>query len=213
MDPRKLSEADKHLIYGLLLKTKRSSRQERKLLAVVRSSMDIDAKITAILRLTRARMLDEPDMDGLEPGAAGPGSPESGSPAPRKRTRRESVVVVDSRAEIAGLLKKSSLKRSLSFSRISEPYDAIPLISTLRARLVIVNEVLGTEEEYSRYFWVCRAIHRHVRLIFLGKPQFAIALDPCFGENTRFLEKPLSFEKLEESARELLQHRESQVER
>ena len=206
MDPLKLSEADKHLIYGLLLKTKRSGRQERKLLAIVRSPMEIDAKITAILRLTRARMLNEPDADSRKDG-------EPGAAAPRKKSRRENVVVVDSRAEIATLLKKSSLKRSLLFSRVSERYDAIPLISELRAPLVIVNEVLETQEEYSRYFWICRAIHRRVRVIFLGRPSFAVAVGRGFGENTRFLEKPLSFEKLEESSRELLQRQESQVER
>jgi hypothetical protein len=206
MDPVKLSQADKHLIYGLLLKTNRSGRQERKLLAIVRSSMDLDARIAAILRLTRARTFDEPDAGGQDG--------EQGTvPPPRRKTCKDNVVVVDSRAEIASLLKKSSLKRSLSFSRVSERYDAVPLISALRARLVIVNEVLESEEEYSRYFWVCRAIHRPVRVIFLGRPAFAVAAGPGFEESTRFLDKPLSFERLEEISRELLQRQGSQVQR
>jgi len=205
MDPHKLSEADKHLIYGLLLKRKRSGRQERKVLTIVRSSMDLDAKIEAIVRVMRAHILNQPDTDG-RPG----GEPGSSAPA-RKKARAENVIVVDSRAEIAGLLKKSALKRLVSFSRVSEPYDAVPLIPALHARLIIVNEVLESDEEYSRYFWVCRAVDRRVRVIFLGKPAFPVAGGQGFDENTRFLEKPLSFEKLEESARGLLANEESAV--
>jgi hypothetical protein len=51
-----LPEADKHLIYGLLLRKKRSRAQERKVLLIVRSSMDLAARIEAILRISRARV-------------------------------------------------------------------------------------------------------------------------------------------------------------
>jgi hypothetical protein len=207
MDPRNLSEADKHLIYGLLLKKKRSGRQERKVLGIVRSSLELEAKIEAILRVTRAHMPDQPGAFSQHEEGRDAARP------PRRKARRENVVVVDARAEIAGLLKKSSLKRRLSFSRVSERYDAVPLISALHARLVIVNELLAWEEEYSRYFEVCRAVHHGVRVIFLGKPPFEVGGGPGFGEGTRFLAKPLSFEKLEESAKELLQRQGSCVER
>jgi len=206
MDPQKLTEADKHLVYGLLLKKKRTGRQERKVLGIVRSSMEIAAKITAILQVTRAQILSEHDR--MERGAS---RPRLGL-APRRKVKKENVLIVDARAEIADLLKKSSLKRSLSFSRVSERYDAVQFIFALRVRLIIVNEVLPSEEEYSRYFSVCRAIQPGVRIVFLGKPPYVVAGGPGFRENTRFLEKPLSFEGLEESAKELLSHADSRVE-
>ncbi len=197
MDPRNLSEADKHLIYGLLLKKKRFGSQERKVLGIVRSSMDLDAKIQAILRVTRAHMLldrEESSQDG------GPGR----APAARRKRKMQNALVVDARAEIAGLLKKCSLKRDLSFSRLAERYDAVHLISSLRTRLVIVNEVLSAEEEYSRYFEICRAIEPGIRIIFLGLPPYKVQAGSAFEKSTRFLSKPLNLEKLEESARELL---------
>jgi 2,3-bisphosphoglycerate-independent phosphoglycerate mutase len=48
MDLSALSEADTHLIYGLLLKKKRSRSQDRKVLSIVRSSMELKDKIQAI---------------------------------------------------------------------------------------------------------------------------------------------------------------------
>jgi len=205
MDPEKLSEADKHLVYGLLLKKKRTGRQERRVLGIVRSSMEIGAKITAILQVTRAQIASEYERAERRSNRTRLGL------APRRKVKKENVVVVDVRAEIADLLKKSSLKRSLSFLRISERYDAVQVIFALRVGLIIVNEVLPSAEEYARYVSVCRAIQPGVRIIFLGRPSFVVTGGPGFQDTTRFLEKPLSFEKLEESARLLLGHADSSV--
>ena len=51
MDSGNLSQADKYLLYGLLLKKKRSHTEDRKLIAIMRSSRDLDEKIEAILAL------------------------------------------------------------------------------------------------------------------------------------------------------------------
>ncbi len=193
VNPQDLPEADKHLIYGLLLKKKRSGAQERKVLSIVRSSMDLGGKIQAILGVTRAQILREPER-------AAPPARDFG----RGPSKMQNALVVDARAEIARLLKKCPLKREISFTRIGERYDAVHLIGTLRTRLIIVNEVLPTEEEYSRYFEICRVIEPGVRIIFLGQPAKPVQAGPAFEKNTRFLSKPLNIGRLEESARDLL---------
>ena len=139
MDPQGLSEADKHLMYGLLLKKKLSGAQARKVLVIVRSSMDLAAKIQAILQVTRAQLFKEPDR---APQGAGEPSQGQAAGAPRKG-KKQNALIVDERAEIAGLLKKCSLRRDLFFSRIADRYDAVHLIPSLRARLVICERGPG----------------------------------------------------------------------
>jgi hypothetical protein len=206
MELQKLSEADKHLIYGLLLKKKRSGWQERKVLSIVRSSMELDAKIIAIQQVTRAQIVD-PDRP-IEGQTHEPGQGLFGR---RRQGKPRSVLVVDARAEIAGLLKKSSLKRHLFFSRVAERYEAVHLIPALRVKLIIVNETLSTAEEYSRYFEICSAVEPGIRIIFLGRPSHPIEIDSAFEKRSRFLPKPLNFEKLEEYTKELLGFPDSRV--
>ncbi len=197
MGLQELSEADKHLIYGLLLKKKRSRSQERRVLSVMRSSLDLAAKIEAILKVTRAQPLELPEGRAEETQAPG-------RLAGRPRKKRKAVLVVDVRAELTALLKKCSLKRELSFSRIVERFDAIQLIRSLRSRLIIVNEAFSTGEEYTRYFEICRAIEPGIRLIFLGGPAHLPEGSPAFRAAARSLAKPLNIERLEESVRDLL---------
>jgi hypothetical protein len=199
MGLHELPEADIHLIYGLLLKKKRSRAQERRVLSIVRSSMELAAKIEAILKVTRTHVLELPGShpeDNQAPGRV------LDRALPMKK--RKGVLIVDVRPELTGLLKKCSLKRELFFSRIGERFDAIHLIRSLRSRLIIVNESLSAEEEYARYFEICRAIEPGIRIIFLGLPAHPLEGSPAFRAATRSLPKPLNIEKLEESVRELL---------
>lgn len=199
MGLQELPEADKHLIYGLLLKKKRTRAQERRVLSIVRSSMELAAKIEAILKTTRAHVLELHESHPEE--NQGPGRILD-RPLPMKK--RKAVLVVDVRAELTSLLKKCSLKRVLSFSRIGERFDAIHLIRSLRCRLIIVNESFSAEEEYARYFEICRAIEPGIRIIFLGGMSHPREGSPAFRAATRSLSKPLNIERLEESVRELL---------
>jgi len=194
-----LPEADKHLIYGLLLKKKRSRAQERRVLSIVRSSLDLAAKIEAILKITRAQVLELPESHRDE--NQGPRRILDKAPPGKKR---KAVLVVDVRAELTALLKKCSLKRELSFSRIGERFDAIHLIRSLRSRLIIVNETFAADEEYTRYFEICKAIEPGIRIIFLGGPAHLPEWSPAFRTAARSLAKPLNIERLEESVRELL---------
>jgi hypothetical protein len=200
MGIQELPDADRHLIYGLLLRKKRTRAQERRVLSIVRSSMELTAKIEAILKITRAQVLELPDMP---PG----GSPGPGRFLPdkaRRMKKRKAVLVVDVRAELTSLLKKCPLKREISFSRIGERFDAIHLIRNLQARLIIVNEGFSSAEEYVRYFEICRAIEPAIRIIFLGEPAHPSDGSPAFRAATRSLPKPLNIENLEESVKELL---------
>lgn len=200
MGLQELPDADKHLIYGLLLRKKRTGAQERRVLSIVRSSMELVAKIEAILKISRAHLLSLPDR--LPEEAQGPGRflPDSAT----RMKKRKAVLVVDMRAELTGLLKKCSLKRELSFSLIGERFDAIHLIRSLQARLIIVNESFSSGEEYVRYFEICRAIEPAIRIIFLGEPAHPPVGSPAFHTTTRSLPKPLNIEKLQESVKELL---------
>ena len=58
MDVQHLSEADLHLVYGLLLKKRRSPSQDRKVLSIMRSEMDLPAKIQAIEKVSRVQVLE-----------------------------------------------------------------------------------------------------------------------------------------------------------
>ncbi|HYW85600.1 MAG TPA: hypothetical protein VFB30_20275 [Spirochaetia bacterium] len=200
MGLQELPEADKHLIYGLLLKKKRSRAQERRVLSVVRSSLELAAKIEAILKITRAQVLELPENHREE--SQGPHGRMRDKARPEKK--RTAVLVVDVRAELTTLLKKCALKRELSFSRIGERFDAIHLLRSLRSRLIIVNESFTAGEEYTRYFEICRAIEPGIRIIFLGGPAELPEWSPAFQAAARSLAKPLNIERLEEIVRELL---------
>jgi hypothetical protein len=200
MGIQELPEADKHLIYGLLLRKKRNRAQERRVLSIVRGSMDLAAKIEAMLKVTRAHLLSMPDMPRGESQGTGRFLPDGAS----RTKKRKAVLVVDVRAELTSLLKKCPLKREISFSRIGERFDAIHLIRSLQARLIIVNESFSSAEEYVRYFEICRAIEPAIRIIFLGEPAYPPEGSPAYRASTRCLPKPLNIENLEESVRELL---------
>jgi hypothetical protein len=198
MDSQGLPEADKHLIYGLLLKKKRSAAQERKALSIVRSALSLDAKIQAILQITRAQVLRLP-LDSEEK-VPGPGKISNQAASKKKRT---AALVVDSRTEITNLLKKCSLKREFSFFRVAERFDAVHLIPSFHARLIIVNDSFPDEGEYSRYFEICRAVEPAIRILYLGLPPQPVEAGPAFQASTRFLSKPLNVGVLEESVKAL----------
>jgi len=194
MDFSGLPEADQHLVYGLLLKKKRSRAQERKVLSVVRSEKSLAEKITTIVGLDRVKVLD------LAVGS--PAASATRSPAVQRK--RKAALVVDTRQEILRLLKKCTLKRDLAFSRADERYDALNLVLQTRARLVVVNEVFDKPEDYVRYFEICRAIVPGVRMVFLGQPPAVPEPSAHFAAATRFLPKPLNMGKLEEAVRTLM---------
>jgi hypothetical protein len=194
MESGNLSQADKHLLYGLLLKKKHSPAHDRKLISIVRSSLSLDEKIEAILALgepaeqrdqRRSRAGNRPDSDGT-----------SG----KKKT---SALIVDVHQELAKLLKKSSLKRRFVFTRIGESLDAIHLLRRLQTRLLIINEN-QSDDQIPRYFEICRAVQPGIKILYLSTPPRSLPGDPVFSRSTRFVPKPISISRIEDSVGELL---------
>ncbi len=195
MDIGNLSKADKYLLYGLLLK-KSTPAEERKLVSVMRSSLDLDEKIEAIMALG-----DETDKRTARRDRGDKRPAREGSE--RRGKKRTSALVVDIHPELTKLLKKCSLKRQFVFTRIGESFDAVHLLRRLGTKLIVINENLS-DEDYPRYFEICRAIEPGVKIIYLGSPPRPLPSDPIFRKSTRFVPKPISINRLEETARELL---------
>jgi len=194
MDSGNLSQADKYLLYGLLLKKKRSPALDRKLIAIMHSSRDLYEKIEAILALG-----EEPEKKDARRSRAGnrPGIPGT------SRKKKISALVVDVHQELAKLLKKSSLKRRFAFTRIGESWDAIHLLRRLETRLLVINENLS-DDEIPRYFEICRAVQPGIKIIYLSSPPRSLPRDPAFSRSTRFIPKPISISGIEDSVGELL---------
>jgi len=196
MDSGNLSQADKHLLYGLLLKKKRSPAEDRRLFAIMRSPRDLDEKIEAILALSEETERKQPRRfrTGKQGGSSG---------SARKAKKKGSALVVDVYPELAKLLKKSSLKRRFVFTRIGESFDAIYLLRRLETKLLIITENLS-DEDYPRFFEICRAVQPGIKIIYLSSPPRSLRMDPTFSRSIRFVPKPISISRIEESAGQLL---------
>jgi hypothetical protein len=196
MDSGNLSQADKYLLYGLLLKKKRNPSEDRKLITIMRGSLDLDEKIEAILALGEG-------MEKRESRRSRPGSGSAGRGSGRSTKKKLSALVVDVHPELTKLLKKCSLKRRFLFTRIGETFDAIHLLRRLETKLLVINENLA-DDDYPRYFEICRAVQPGIKIIYLSSPPRSLPGDPYFRGLTRFIPKPISIGRIEESVGELL---------
>jgi hypothetical protein len=195
MDSGNLSLADKHLLYGLLLKKRRNPAEYRKLIPIMRSSRDLDEKIEAILALG-----EETGKKESKRSRAGKRPEAEGS----TRKNKINTLIVDVHPELAKLLKKSSLKRRFAFTRIGESLDAIHLLRRLDSRLLVINENLS-DDEVPRYFEICRAVQPGIKIIYLSPPPRSLPADPLFSRSTRFVPKPISISRIEESVGQLIE--------
>jgi hypothetical protein len=198
MDLQGISEADKYLLYGLLLKKRRSRGQERRVMAIIHGTLDLEGRIEALIRL-------QEEEDRALFVLPGPQAPRVGS-APESGQRDGSLLVVDAHPDVSRLLRKCSLKRRLSFHRIGESFDAVHLLRRLRTRLIVLNEILPPED-YTRYYAICRAIEPRIRIICLCQAPRGLDCSDAFRKNVRFLPKPINMERLEATAIELLESR------
>ncbi|MBN1837384.1 MAG: hypothetical protein JW820_16135 [Spirochaetales bacterium] len=206
MDIDYLSEADKYLLYGLLLKKRRSSELDRKALAIVRSRRTLDEKIEAILNLGHAPDLRRGRSSSASPAGVDGTQPPGQAQTQRRNTRsrrRRTAVVIDLYPEVTRLLSRCSLKRALTFTRVGESLDALYLLRRPDVRLLIVNESLPAEE-CVRYYEICRAIEPQVRIIYLLAPPELTRASREYRRHTRFVPKPIDIDLLDRTARELL---------
>jgi hypothetical protein len=197
MDIRKLSDADKYMLYGLLLRKRRPADAELRVLEIMRAPLSLDQKIDAILSLHRqlpgfSAEEEEQTSELLLPGYSGG----------RGRKRRQRAVVADPYPEVTRLLAKSSLRWDLDFFQGQDVKQALYLVRKLRARLLVCNLPLPPAERdgLARKF---RERHSRVKLIFLASPE-PDEKPPPRADLYRVLPKPINLIQVSETVRELL---------
>ncbi len=201
MDIRKLSEADKYMLYGLLLRKKRPAEAELRVLEIIRAPLSLDQKIDAILALHRelpgASPAEEEQTAELLRAGYGAGFPAD-SGRPKRRLR---AVVADPYPEVTRLLSKCSLRWELEFVQAETARQALYLVRRLRARLLVCNLPMAPEQREG-FARECRRRQSRVRLIFLAPEAGPSDVHP---DLYRILPKPINLSQLSETARELLQ--------
>ena len=196
MDIRRLSDADKYMLYGLLLRKRRPADAELRVLEIMRAPLSLDQKIDAILTLHRqlpgfSQEEEERTAELLRPGYPG------------RRRRRLRAVVADLYPEVTRLLAKSSLRWDLEFVQAEDLKQALYLVRKLRARLVVCNLPLPPEGR-AAFAGECRKRQSRVRLIFLASPALG-EKSPGQEELYRVLPKPINLNQLCDAMRELLE--------
>ncbi len=201
MDIRKLSEADKYMLYGLLLRKKRPAEAELRALEIIRAPLNLDQKIDAILALHRQLPGASPEEEEQTAELLRPGFPGR----PRRRLR---AVVADPYPEVTRLLSKCSLRWDLEFVQAQTPRQALYLVRRLRARLLVCNLPMPPEQR-GKFARECRRRQSRVRLIFLAAPAPGETAqgsqEAGAAELYRVLPKPINLSQLSEAARELLE--------
>jgi hypothetical protein len=194
MDIHKLSEADRYLLYGLLLRKKRSPEAEARVLEIMRSQTSLEDKIQAVLKVQR----ELPGEEALEEEALLPDNGEA-SPAPSRQKRKpRQAVVADPYPEVTRLLNRFSPRWGLEFTQAENEKQALYLVRKLRAKLVIGN--LGqSSEDQEVFFRECRRRQPRLKAIFLCPEDC-----PANTRDVVYLPKPISFLSIEDTVRNLL---------
>ncbi len=205
MDIRKLSEADKYMLYGLLLRKRRPAEAELRVLGIMRAPLNLDQKIDAILALHRglpgaSPAEEEQTAELLRPGY-GAGLRAGFPGRPRRRLR---AVVADPYPEVTRLLSKCSLRWDLEFVQAQTARQALYLVRRLRARLLVCNLPMPPEEREG-FARECRRRQSRIGLIFLAAPAPGESTPEAGSADLyRVLPKPINLSELSEAARELL---------
>jgi hypothetical protein len=194
MDIRRLSEADRYLLYGLLLRKKRPPEAELRVLEIMRRQIGLEEKIEAILKVQR-----ELPGAGADEAESLLGQAEEAAPSSRRPARKHrQAVVADPYPEVTRLLNKSSPRWGLAFTQAEDKKQALYLVRKLRARLLIGN--LGqTPEEQEGFFRECRKRQPRLKAIFLC-PEVC----PAHTPDVFYLPKPINVPSIEEAVRRLL---------
>jgi CheY-like chemotaxis protein len=198
MDIRRLSEADKYMLYGLLLRKKRPAEAELRVMEIMRAPLKLDQKIDAILALHR-------ELPGASPGEEERTEELLRAGFPGRPKRRSRAVVADPYPEVTRLLAKCSLRWELEFVQAQTARQALYLVRRLRARLLVCNLPMPPEDRET-FARECRRRQSRVRLIFLAAPAPAERAPAAGPEDLyRVLPKPINLSQLSEAARELLE--------
>jgi len=197
MDIRRLSDADKYMLYGLLLRKRRPADAELRVLEIMRGPLSLDQKIDAILTLHRQLPGFSAEEEAETTELLRPGYPG-------RRRRRLRAVVADPYPEVTRLLAKSSLRWDLEFAQAENLKQALYLVRRLRARLLVCNLPVppGERDGLARE---CRERQSRIKLIFLAAPSPG-EKNPAAGPSCPYsvLPKPINLNQLSDAVRELL---------
>ncbi|MBA7630988.1 hypothetical protein ES703_38515 [subsurface metagenome] len=199
MDIEKLSEADKYLLLGLILKKNRSEDVDRKALKIIRSSQSLDRKIEGLLLLNRQINGGENETDsqtltdykGLEGKDL-------------EARKRSTILIIDPHPEITRILKNSSLRHSFTFIWGQDSIKGLLLLKEYQVKIVIVNQNASLKDYY-RFYEIIRGIKPKVSIIFLCKRVQRNVESYSFKENIRLLYKPININIIEDNICELAQ--------
>lgn len=193
MELDNLQPADKHLLYGFLLRRRRSPGEDRAVLEIIRRRAGLDAKISALL-----------ELPGTVPGGAA-SSNRSRTSRPSRWPRKLPAVVVDTPGKLFRLLRRCGLRRRLVLTTARDGLEALPLIRHLGARLLILNQTTGLPD-LVRYATICRAVEPRLRLVFLSPEHAALpTVPPPLAPFVRIMAKPIRVDQLEQTVWELLE--------
>jgi hypothetical protein len=78
------------------------------------------------------------------------------------------------------------------------------LLRRLETRLLVINENLS-DDEYLRFFEICRAVQPGCKIIYLSSPPRSFRRDPSFDKSVRFIPKPINIARIEECVGQLLE--------
>ncbi len=195
MEDDKLSEPDKYLLLGLLLKKPRSEGLNKKALRVVRSRVSLDQKIDRLLAINQlAEGIQEPEAIPARAGMAPPRPPN-----PRKRPV---ILILDHYTDITRLLQKSPLRNSFSFSRVYTDFDEKLLIGRYKPHAVIINQSL-LETDRTEITRLALHLKAQVGVIFLCLSGQTLPESLSRSANVLMVSKPINVNELEEAIREL----------
>jgi CheY-like chemotaxis protein len=206
MDIRRLSDADKYMLYGLLLRKRRPADAELRVLEIMRAPLTLDQKIDAVLALHRELPGSSPEEEEQTAELLRPGYGAGLRPGyPGRRKRKLRAVVADPYPEVTRLLSKCSLRWDLDFVQGENARQALYLVRKLRARLLVCNLPMPPEEREG-FAGECRKRQSRIRLIFLAAPAPGQkALEAGLPGLYRILPKPINLNQLSEAVRELLE--------
>jgi hypothetical protein len=194
MDIRNLSEADRYLLYGLLLRKKRPREAELRVLEIMRSQIALEEKIEAILQVQR----ELPGGVANEAESLLGRAAEAPTASRRPARKHKQAVVADPYPEVTRLLNKSSPRWGLEFTQAENEKQALYLVRKLRALLLIGN--LGqTPEEQEGFFRECRKRQPRLKAIFLCPEDC-----PAHTPDIFYLPKPINVPSIEDAVRKLL---------
>jgi hypothetical protein len=208
-----LSEADKYILLGRLLKKRRSEAYAKRALRIVNGSGDLDAKIAALNSLDRRDWMG-PLPDGKSPGSTwkvGEQPEEADHSSPVARTvssRRLKVLVVDPHPDIAGFLQNAPIERKCTYSRVATLEDALDVMKRQKPRIVILNPQLSLAEGLQMGETVLALVPGVGVIILVPKAQPS-APSVKRHPNIRLVYKPVNLFRYSEAVKELAENREA----